>query len=67
MKPQFDLFESTFEEWLDELSLMNHNESPHLRRLLHELYMEGHEPLDARDAPEWHEELTYLEEHPILG
>jgi len=32
--------------------------------------MEGHTPLDARDAlevywPEWHEELTYLEEHPI--
>jgi hypothetical protein len=69
-KPQFDLFESTFEEWLDELSLINHDESPGLRTVLNDLYMEGHTPLDARDAlevyyPEWHEELTYMEEHPI--
>ena len=69
-KPQFDIFEASFEEWLDELSLINHDESPHLRTILNDLYMEGHTPLDARDAlevywPEWHEELIYLEEHPI--
>jgi len=59
MKPQFDLFEATFEEWLDELSLMNHDESPHLKNILVDLYYEGLTPLDARDAlevyhPEWH-------------
>ena len=55
MKPQFDLFEATFGEWLD---------------ILADLYNEGLTPLDARDAlevyhPEWHSELIYLEEHPI--
>ena len=65
-----DLFEATFEEWLDDLSLINHNESPHLKKILNDLYNEGLTPLDARDAlevyyPEWHDELTYLEEHPI--
>jgi len=70
MKPQFDLFEATFDEWLDELALINHDESPHLKKILNGLYMDGHTPLDARDAlevgyPEWHDELTYLEEHPI--
>ena len=37
MKPQFDLFEATFGEWLDELSLMNYDESPHLKDILLDL------------------------------
>jgi len=70
MKPQFDMVAATFGEWLDELSLMNHDESPHLKDILLDLYNEGLTPLDARDAlelyhPKWHDELVYLEEHPI--
>jgi len=70
MKPQFDMVAATFGEWLDELSLMDHDESPHLKDILADLYNEGLTPLDARDAlelyhPKWHDELVYLEEHPI--
>ena len=44
MKPQFDLFEATFGEWLNELSLMNYDESPHLKDILADLYNEGLTP-----------------------
>ena len=41
MKPQFDMVVATFGEWLDELSLMDHDESPHLKDILADLYNEG--------------------------
>tara|TARA_R110000803_G_scaffold99757_1_gene167900 strand:+ start:748 stop:963 length:216 start_codon:yes stop_codon:yes gene_type:complete len=70
MTNTFNLISATFGEWLDELSLINHDESPQLTIFLAELYNEGLTPLDARDAlevyhPKWHDELVYLEEHPI--
>ena len=70
MTNTFNLISATFGEWLDELSLINHDESPQLTIFLAELYNEGLTPLDARDAlevyhPEWHSELVFLEEHPI--
>ena len=58
MNPQFDMVSATFGEWLDELSLINYNESPHLKvywtalHILADLYNEGLTPLDARDALE---------------
>ena len=66
----YNLIPTTFGEWLDELSLINHDESPQLTIFLAELYNEGLTPLGARDAlkvnrPDWHDELLYLEEHPI--
>ena len=61
-KPQFktkvvDLFEATFEEWLDDLSLINHDESPGFNDTPYEDLMKS----------EVDKALQYLLDHDMLS